>query len=175
MFDLFNVIISNINQNELNLALKNCDYFIEKYKTSISFIHSLIYLCISFIYNKSSNFELSENYFNKSSIYLNWLFPKGNCSVVLDVYYSFLSVFVEICLDDEGFAYENRQIIEESLDECDKLWEEFKIPDKHLGDHIALIRIYFKLKYNLNSEEKTNTSKLSYYLNTIYKIIIKHK
>ena len=159
MFNLFNVIISNINQNELNLALKNCDYFIEKYKTSISFIHSLIYLCISFIYNRSSNFELSENYFNKSSIYLNWLFPNNNNFLFFEFEYKHLSILLN---NEENIIIKNMENIETIFETCDKMWNKFYFNSDN--NELKMDNIIFKIYFKINCEKKNDVK----YLDNVY-------
>ena len=167
MFNLFNVIISNINQNELNLALKNCDYFIEKYKTSISFIHSLIYLCISFIYNKSSNFELSENYFNKSSIYLNWLFPNKNNFLFFEFEYKHLSILLN---NEENIIIKNMENIETIFETCDKMWNKFYCDSDN--NELKMDNIIFKIYFKINCEEKNDVKYLdNFYYNNIRPLI----
>jgi len=77
--NLFQNIILNINQNDVNSALKNCEYFLQKYQNSTLFLHPLIFLCLAFIYNKIDGLDSAQKYIKKSLKYLTWLYPYQNC------------------------------------------------------------------------------------------------
>ena len=167
-FNLFNIIISNINQNEMNLALNNCEYFLEKYKTSISCLHPLIYLCISFIYNKSLNFESSEKYFQKSLSYLNYLYPKENNFLFFDIQYKHLLILLN---NDEKIIEQNLENIINLFDVCDNMWKKYYTGMDNY--ELKLDEIIFKLYYRITNEEKNDENFLNdLYYNTIRPLVI---
>ena len=128
-FNLFFIILSNIVQNEINLALKNCEYFLEKYKASISFLHSLIYLCISFIYNTLSNFDLAEKYYEKCIFYLKWLFHSENNYLFFEVEYKHLLILLN---NEENIILKNIENIVKTFDKCGKMWKKY-YKDEEIG------------------------------------------
>ena len=167
-FNLFNIIISNINQNEMNLALNNCEYFLEKYKTSISCLHPLIYLCISLIYNKSLNFEFSEKYFQKSLSYLNWLYPKENNFLFFDIQYKHL---LTILNNEENIIEQNLENIMTLFDVCENLWKKYYVWIDNY--ELKLDEIIFKLYYRITPEEKNDENFLNdLYYNNIRPLVI---
>ena len=147
-FNLFYIILSNITQNDMNLALKNCEYFIEKYKTSISFLHSLIYLCLSFIYNTISNSELSEKYYEKCLLYLKWLFPREK---------NFL--FLILLNNEENIILKNIDNIVNIFDNCVKMWKKYykkEFNNNNGNCELNLDEIIFRIYFKINSEEKND-------------------
>ena len=167
-FNLFNVIISNINQNEINLALNNSEYFLEKYKTSISFLHPLIYLCLSFIYNKLLNFELSENYFKESLSYLNWLYPKENNFLFFDVQYKHLLILLN---NEDNIIEQNLENILNIFDTCENMWKKYYTWMEN--NELKLDETIFKIYYRITPEEKNDENFLNdLYYNTVRPLMI---
>ena len=164
-FNLFQNIILNINQNEIGLSLKNCEYFLEKYKGETLFLHSLIYLCLSFIYGKMSNFELSEKYYNKSSLYMNYLFPNQNNFLFFDIEYKHILILLN---NKEDIILENVENIMNIFDNCEKMWNKFY--DKSENMELKLDEIVFRIYFKINDDEKNNEN----YLNDLYYNNIKH-
>ena len=158
-FNLFNNIISNINQNEINLSLNNCEYFLEKYKTSSSFLHSMIYLCLSFIYNKKSNFEFSEKYFSKSLSYLNWLYPNESNFLFFEIEYRHLLILLN---NEENIISQNLENIVNLFDECENMWKKYYTWAENW--EMKLDAAVFKIYYRINPQEKNDEN----FLNLLY-------
>ena len=158
-FNLFQNIISNINQNEICVSLKNCEYFLEKYKGENLFLHSLIYLCLSFIYSKILNYELSEKYYNKSSLYIKYLFPNQNNFLFFDLEYKHILILLN---NKEDIILENVENIINLFEKCEKMWNKFYGKSENMEFKIdeIIFRIYFKI----DNDEKNNEC----FLNDLY-------
>ena len=158
-FNLFQNIISNINQNEICVSLKNCEYFLEKYKGENLFLRSLIYLCLSFIYSKILNYELSEKYYNKSSLYIKYLFPNQNNFLFFDLEYKHILILLN---NKEDIILENVENIINLFEKCEKMWNKFYGKSENMEFKIdeIIFRIYFKI----DNDEKNNEC----FLNDLY-------
>ena len=158
-FNLFQNIISNINQNEICVSLKNCEYFLEKYKGENLFLHSLIYLCLSFIYSKILNYELSEKYYNKSSLYIKYLFPNQNNFLFFDLEYKHILILLN---NKEDIILENVENIINLFEKCEKMWNKFYGKSENM--EFKIDEIIFRIYFEIDNDEKNNEC----FLNDLY-------
>jgi len=159
MLNLFHIIISKINQNEVNVALKNCEYFLEKFKRKTSVLYPLVYLCISFIYSKVSNGELSEDYFKKCSLYINTFFPKKNNFLFFELEYKRLLMLLN---NKEEVILENVKNIMNIFENCGKLWKKFYGESENI--ELKMDKIIFEIYFRINEAERNNEN----FLNNLY-------
>ena len=157
--NLFNIIISKINQNEINSALKNCEYFLERFKEKTSVLFPLIYLCIAFIYNKQSNHELSESYFNKCSLYINSFFPNKNNFLFFELEPKQLLLLLN---NKQDIILENVENIMNIFEHCEKLWKKFYGESENI--ELKMDKIIFDIYFRINEEDKNNEN----FLNNLY-------
>ena len=159
MLNLFHIILSKINQNEVNLALKICEYFLEKFKRKTSVLYPLVYLCISFIYSKVSNHELSEEYFKKYSQYINTFFPKKNNFLFFELEYKHLSMLLN---NKEEVILENVENIMNIFENCGKLWKKFYGESENI--ELKMDKIIFEIYFRINEADRNNEN----FLNNLY-------
>ena len=166
-FNLFQNIISNINQNEICVSLKNCEYFLEKYKGENLFLHSLIYLCLSFIYSKTLNYELSEKYYIKSSLYIQYLFPNQNNFMFFDLEYKHILILLN---NKEDIILENVENINNLFEKCEKMWNKFYGKSENM--EFKIDEIIFRIYFEIDNDEKNNECFLNdFYYNNIKPLI----
>ena len=142
--NLFQNIILNINQNEINSAMKNCEYFLQKYQNSTLFLHPLIYLCLAFIHNKINGFDSAQKYIKKSLKYLTWLFPHKNCFLFYEIEYKYLLIILN---NEENIILNNIENITNIFQQCNNLWKKY-YEDKNNSElkmHEIIFKIYFKI------------------------------
>ena len=157
--NLFNNIISKINQNEINSALKNCEYFLERFKEKTSVLYPLIYLCLAFIYNKQSNHELSEVYFNKCSLYINGFFPNKNNFLFFELEYKHLLMLLN---NKQDIILENVENIVSIIEHCEKMWKKFYGESENI--ELKMDKIIFDIYFRINEKDKNNEN----FLNNLY-------
>ena len=157
--NLLKIIVLNINQDEINMALKNCEYFLEKYKGKIIFLHPLVYLCLSFLYIKMNNYELSEKYYKMSSKYLNWLFPNKNNCLFFELEYKHLLILLN---NEKDNIMKNEENIINIIEQCEKMWKKYNNGSENI--ELKLDEIIFRIYFRINDEEKNDEN----YLCNIY-------
>ena len=157
--NLFQNIILNINQNEYNAALKNCEYFLQKYQNSTLFLHPLIYLCLAFIYNKIDGFDSAQKYIKKSLKYLTWLYPYQNCFLFYEIEQKYLLIILN---NEENIIKNNIENITNIFEQCDNLWKKYYANQKN--PELKMHEIIFKIYYTITDDEKNNEN----YLNNLF-------
>ena len=149
--NLFQNIILNINQNDVNSALKNCEYFLQKYQNSTLFLHPLIFLCLAFIYNKIDGLDSAQKYIKKSLKYLTWLFPYQNCFLFYEIEYRYLLIILN---NEENIILNNIENITDIFAQCYNLWKKY-YEDKKNSD-LKMNEIIFKIYFKITDNEKNN-------------------
>ena len=112
-----------------------------------------------------SNFELSEKYYNKSSLYINYLFPNQNNFLFFDIEYKHILILLN---NNKDIILENVEDIMNIFDNCEKMWNKFY--DKSENMELKLDEIVFRIYFKINDDEKNNEN----YLNDLYYNNIKH-
>ena len=119
----------------------------------------MIYLCLSFIYNKKSNFEFSEKYFSKSLSYLNWLYPNESNFLFFEIEYRHLLILLN---NEENIISQNLENIVNLFDECENMWKKYYTWAENW--EMKLDAAVFKIYYRINPQEKNDEN----FLNLLY-------
>ena len=147
--------------------MKNCEYFLERFKEKTSVLFPLIYLCIAFIYNKQSNHELSEEYFNKCSLYINCFFPNKNNFLFFELEHKQLLLLLN---NKQDIILENVENIMNIFEHCKKLWKKFYGESENI--ELKMDKIIFDIYFRISEEDKNNENFLdNLYYNNIRPII----
>ena len=154
--NLFQNIILNINQNDLNSAMNNCEYFLQKYQNSTLFLHPLIYLCLAFIYNKIKGFDSAQKYIKKSLKYLTWLFPYQNCFLFYEIEYIYLLIILN---NEENIIINNIDNITNIFEQCNNLWNKYYKGKKN--PELKMNEIIFKIYFKITDNEKNDSNFLN--------------
>ena len=149
--NLFQNIILNINQDEINSAIKNCEYFLQKYQNSTLFLHPLIYLCLAFIHNKINGFDCAQKYIKKSLKYLTWLFPSQNCFLFYEIEFKYLLIILN---NEENVIRNNIDNITNIFNQCNNLWNKY-YNDKN-NCELKIYEIIFKIYYKITDNERND-------------------
>ena len=157
--NLFQNIILNINQDDVNSALKNCQYFLQKYQNSTLFLHPLIYLCLAYIYNKKDGFDSAQKYIKKSLKYLTWLFPYQNCFLFYEIEYKYLLIILN---NEENIIKNNLENIENIFAQCFNLWKKYY--ENQYNTELKMVEIVFRIYFKITDEEKNDGN----YLNDLF-------
>ena len=150
-FKLIKNIIRNINNNEINIALKNCEFFLMKYNIPVLIFHPLIYLFMSYIYIKISNLEESEKYYNKSYQYLIKMFPFKNNFLFFEFEYNHLLILLN---NEENIVRKNIENISDLIKKCNSEWKKYNNNADNI--ELNLDEIMFKIYFGINDNEKNN-------------------
>ena len=162
--NLFQNIIININQKEFNSAMKNCEYFLQKYQNSNLFLHPLIYLFIAIINNKIDGFDSAQKYIKKSMKYLTWLFPYQNCFLFYEIEYEYLLIILN---NEENIIKNNIENIANIFAQCENLWK--KYCENQKNSELKINEIIFKIYFKTTEQDKNNCK----YLNDLFYANIK--
>ena len=162
--NLFQNIIININQQEFNSAMKNCEYFLQKYQNSTLFLHPLIYLCLAIINNKIDGFDSAQKYIKKSMKYLTWLFPYQNCFLFYEIEYEYLMIILN---NEENIIKNNIENITNIFAQCENLWK--KYCENKKNSELKIHEIIFKIYFTITEKDKNNCK----YLNDLFYANIK--
>ena len=154
--NLFQNIILNINKNEYNSALKNCEYLLQKYQNSTLFLHPLIYLCLAFIHNKIDGFHSAQKYIKKSLKYLTWLYPYQNCFLFYEIEYKYLLIILN---NEENIIRNNIENISNIFAQCDNLWKKYYEDKKN--PELKINEIIFKIYFKITDDERNNSNFLN--------------
>jgi len=157
--NLFQNIIININQKEFNSAMKNCEYFLQKYNNSTLFLHPLIYLCLAILKNKIDGFDSAQKYIKKSMKYLTWLFPYQNCFLFYEIEYEYLLIILN---NEENIIKNNIENIINIFAQCKNLWKKYCEDKKN--HELKMYEIIFKIYFTVTDKEKNNCK----YLNDLF-------
>ena len=149
--NLFQNIIINMNQNEINSAMKNCEYFLQKYQNSTLFLHPLIYLCLAFIYNKIEGFDSAQKYIEKSLKYLTWLFPLQNCFLFYEIEFKYLLIILN---NEENIILNNIENIVNIFEQCNNLWKKYYEDKKN--PELKMLEIIFKIYFKMSDKERND-------------------
>jgi len=149
--NLFQNIILNINQNEINSAMKNCEYFLQKYQNSTLFLHPLIYLCLAFIHNKIDGLDSAQQYIKKSLKYLTWLFPSQNCFLFYEIEFKYLLIILN---NEENIIRNNIENITNIFIQCNNLWNKYYNDKKNC--ELKLYEIIFKIYFKITDNERND-------------------
>ena len=153
--NLFQNIIININQNELNSVMKNCEYFLQKYTNSTLFMHPLIYLCLAYINNKINGLDAAQKFIKKSLKYLTWLFPYQNCFLFYEIEYKYLMIILN---NKENIILNNIDNIINIFEQCNNLWKKYYIGE---NPELKIYEIIFKIYYKMTGTETYDSNFLN--------------
>jgi hypothetical protein len=112
---LIKTIYLYLSEKQNEIALKLCDYYVQKYNETIS-LNPVIYIILAEIYNLVSGIELARLFYEKAVSIIEWQFPANNNPLLVDVLYSFSLILLKN-VDSEEMLLE----IEDLLDNCLKL------------------------------------------------------
>ena len=153
--NLFQNIIININQNELNSVIKNCEYFLQKYTNSTLFLHPLIYLCLAYINNKINGLDTAQKFIKKSLKYLTWLFPYRNCFLFYEIEYKYLMIILN---NEENIILNNIDNITNIFEQCNNLWKKYYVGE---NPELKIYEIIFKIYYKITGAETYDSNFLN--------------
>ena len=141
---LLNSIYTYITHKQFYLALKLCDFYLQKYNDTL-FLNPIIYINLSEIYYEiNDDISYAKLFFNKAETVLNWLFPDNNCHFIFELNYRYLLILLK---QNDNVIKSNESEIQGQMIKCEQLSE------------IYFNKIHYKLKIQ----------KLLYIVNYIWK------
>lgn len=183
--DLIKNIYFHIFNKRNELALKLCDYYVQKYADSIS-LNPIIYLVLSEIYNETAGLELARLFFEKAVNIINWQFKdsKGEVSnpILIDLYYTFSLILMKNCVNincnfedsrenqtnqtglseiQEAFYKEIEEYLEKSKILCDKFFTEQNEKRVKIVLQSSLIKLSYFENYRVSQDESNCTRVIS--------------
>jgi hypothetical protein len=135
------LLIKNIHYHILNkkseIALKLCDYYVQKYTETI-FLNPIIYIILAEVYNESSGVELARLFFEKAVNILIWQFGKFENPLLIDMYYTFSLILMK---QGEVVDYldEIEGLLNRSINLCEKFFSDINEKKVKLGLQLCLL------------------------------------
>ena len=151
---IFQKILFNLNQKDINLSINNCEYFLHKYKHNNLFLHPLIYLSLSILYNKKNEFENAKNSIRNALKYLTWLYPYKNNYLFYEIEYKYLLIVLN---SDEEIIRNNIESINRIFAQCENLYNKYF--NGKSNPQLKIQKCIFKLYYEF-SENLPNISNI---------------
>jgi hypothetical protein len=152
------------------IALKQCDYYLQKYAESI-FLNPLLYLILSEIYNESQGIEYSRLFYEKAVSIIEWQFPKNDNPLIVDILYTFSLILMKQP-DISVFFTEIEELLEKSKLLCKKFFNDSHEKTVKINLQLILVKfakydgVYEDFSYILD-ELDNNLERLS--KNNLYK------
>ena len=119
---LFKNIHFHIFNKTSELALKLCDFYVQKYADTI-FLNPYVYLFLAEIYNEMYGLDLARLFFEKAEKIVNWQFSGGENPILIDIYYTYASILLKQGDSDEEISAEIESLLKKSLALCDKFYD----------------------------------------------------
>jgi len=116
---LVKIIYFYLSEKQFEIALKLCDYYVQKYNETI-FLNPVIYMILAEIYNAISGIDLARLFYEKALSILDWQFPKKNNPLLIDILYSFCLILLKN-VDSEEMLLEIEDLLENCMKLCDKV------------------------------------------------------
>lgn len=141
---IVNSIYNYILKKQYHLAVKLCDYYLEKYSDSL-FLNCIVYMYLGEIYNVIKDVSLAKMFFNKAIETVKWLY--GNkCHFQFEIEYNLLLVLLK---QSDEYIMKNLDEIKNVLNECEKLSKHFY---KKMHYKVGIQQCIFELNYVKQSE-----------------------
>jgi hypothetical protein len=143
------LLIKNIHFHILNkkseLALKLCDYYVQRYSDTI-FLNPIVYIILAEVYNESSGVQLARLFFQKAVDILKWQFGSFENPLLIDMYYTFSLILLKQP-DVAEFLEDIDSLLNRASKLCDKFFTEMN--DKKVKINLQLCLLDFT-KYELD-------------------------
>jgi hypothetical protein len=169
--DLIKNIYFHIFNKRNELALKLCDYYVQKYADTIS-LNPIIYLVLAEIYNETAGLELARLFYEKAVNIINWQFGnnKGEVSnpILIDLNYTFSLILMKNCVTNfedsresqiqqsqiqEAFYKEIEELLDKSKLLCDKFFNTENEKRVKIVLQSSLIKLSHYENYSENEDE----------------------
>lgn len=136
---IVNSIYNYILKKQYHLAVKLCDYYLEKYSDSL-FLNCIVYMYLGEIYNVIKDISFAKMFFDKAIATVKWLYGY-RCHFLFEIEYNLLLVLLK---QSDEYIMKNLEEIKKVLGECEKLSQHFY---KKIHYKVGIQQCIFELNY----------------------------